>query len=892
MHIIPDTIMSDTQIKEAIEHCNTDPIHAPQTLQPFGSLLVFDMASQKLIAYSKNISDFIKNSTKIAFGKSFKEIFGQELSKEILKAKSGYTKLVSLGKEKRVARAVVQGDLLFLEFQDDDGGEHGLHYEFMRKASEYIANSNDINEMFMLLLPHVREYVGFDRVMLYKFDENYDGEVIAESKEGYLGSFYGHSFPATDIPENARRLYEKSPIRVIPDIFATPVPIISDDEKSDPFDLSLIHSRAVAPIHIEYMSNMSVSASMSISILLHGKLWGLIACHHNTDHYVSLQKRLWCEELSKYLSKIIQELEIASTNYQDSIRLQALSDFSSMVAEGIGALFEMGEHELKTILLNMLESSGAAIISGERVLLLGVVPSKTQVKDILSSLKDELKVGVKAIDAISKINPLLEKYAKKVSGVLSIKLSEDEMILCFRPEIHKNIAWAGQPIKNFYDDEGKLRISPRKSFETYKEEKKLKAKAWSENDLFIAKRIYDLLKAHQASREIIEKSELSSLLSYKLLQAYEVMPQTVLLTDIDGVVTYVNNAFTTMTGYKKDEILGKNVNILRSGMHEKSFYADLWSMILSLKIWSGKIINRHKNGELFSIDATIAPIVDGGGEIIGFVGIEHNTTEIMNMLKQKEHENVKLALALEEGKEGGGALKAMELSNMKFQVKKEILTMIAHHWRQPLNVLAMLIGDIRYAYESDAINLEYINNFESKSQDVLQSLSKKINEFSTFFRPEGNKNSIDVDALLHDIALVVKPQLAQSNIDVELETSDAGHVFGYESLLSKVVIELLTNIGEITLARNLKSANVKIYAYRVENRCIIEVSDTCGGIENLIDIFNPYFTTKGPAAGLGMGLYEAKITVEKYFGGTIDVQNWTLGAKFTISLNNGDENEV
>lgn len=883
--------MTEEELNEAIKNCDTEPIHAPNTIQSFGAIIGVDKEFNTLF-YSKNLHLFFENIKKEP---DIFELF-KESKNDILKA------IKCLDKKesetiwiKNLSLNIIKNRDFFifeLEKSHDNSENNQDDLQFLSSISKSLKEANSLDEIFVLIIKSIKEYLSYDRVMLYKFDQNYDGEVIAEAKNDYMNSFLNHSFPATDIPQNARRLYEKMPIRLIENVNSTPIELefLDISFKENPIDMSLLHSRAVAPIHIEYLKNMSVEASFSISIVIDNKLWGLIACHHNKPKYVPLKKRLLVKELSLILSAIIKEREVAQKNYQNSIRILTLFEIVKNMKDDFEKLFLSTQQKVFEHLLILIPANGIAIKINQNIINYGLTPHKNDISEILEKLKTHIKDQIYAINSIASIDPYFEKYHKNACGILILSLNNNNQIVWFRSEVTKHIAWAGQPIKRFYTESGKLYISPRKSFETYWEEKKFFSEPWSSDDISYAKELKEILDLSKST--IYNKNEPFSKVFFSSLfmQIYDFMPQALAITNIDAQILYVNSAFLKISGYESEELLGKNINILKSGMHDKNLYAELWSTILSLKVWHGQIINKRKDGTLFYVDATIAPIVDENGEIIYYVGIEHEITKLKNEIESINKEKQEIKRELELIEKENEMSKIAELAKMRFEIKKEMLTLIAHHWRNPLNVISLMFMDLFSAFENKKINEEYLLRFEKELNSILQELSNTIKDFATHFRPPDNKTRFQLCKTINEIIDVLRPSFEAEGVVIELACQEIIELYGYKSAISTIIVEILTNAKEIKIARNLDSIDVYIAVYLIEHVCIIEISDNGGGIENIEKIFEPYYTTKGVGSGLGLGLYQVRVLLENYFNGTIEASNTVLGAKFKIKIK-FEENE-
>lgn len=311
--------LTDAELREAIEGCDREPIHIPGTIQPHGYLIGLD---------EDRTIRFLSGNCEALFGRPLAELLGlsaatllaaqdldplqQALAGELAPTRYREIKL----KEGGVFHAVMHrsGPGLILELEPAGEAEaSGAPYteDLFARVAHFTTQLQQIKttqELQQYVVNEVRALTGFDRVKLYRFDEEWNGEVIAESRATHMVSYEGMRFPATDIPRQARALYAKNYLRLIPDITYAPVALSPSDhwpDEADPIDLTHSVLRAVSPVHLEYLANMQVRASMSISVMQNDKLWGLIACHHAKPLYVPYPKRMVAELLSHTFSALL-----------------------------------------------------------------------------------------------------------------------------------------------------------------------------------------------------------------------------------------------------------------------------------------------------------------------------------------------------------------------------------------------------------------------------------------------------------------------------------------------------------------------------------------------------------------------------------------------------------
>ncbi|PRC42925.1 histidine kinase, partial [Mycobacterium sp. ITM-2017-0098] len=311
-----------------LDNCAREPIHIPGSIQPRGVLAVVRESDFTVRQVSANVAEMLGRSADAVLGRHLSELMGSGQAALIEKAASTLGDLrqrnpiecdVDVAGERRAFDAILRrepGGVLLVELEIAYGERPYSFpntYQAVRGAVEDLNRSTTMTELYDTTARAVRDLTGFDRVMVYRYDEDYNGEVVAESKRDDLNSFLGLHYPATDIPAQARALYEKNWIRLISDVNYTPAPLVPaiDPEVGTPLDLTYATLRSVSPIHVEYLQNMGVHASMSISLLRHGQLWGLIACHHYSGpHLPPFGTRVAAEFLGSTLSlRLVDQFE-------------------------------------------------------------------------------------------------------------------------------------------------------------------------------------------------------------------------------------------------------------------------------------------------------------------------------------------------------------------------------------------------------------------------------------------------------------------------------------------------------------------------------------------------------------------------------------------------------
>ena len=473
--------------------CDREPIHIPGAIQPHGVLIALD---QDLCAamVSANAKALLGIASEECLQRPLADLVGTDLAEAVaarVAADDAAEPLVltlddlaegaELAGERVDVRHHRSGERIIVEIEPLSGDDSGrISYQSTRGAMARLAQTRSVADLAAQLAVEVRALLGFDRVMVYRFDEEWNGEVIAEERREDLNSFFGLHYPASDIPAQARRLYTINWTRLIADIGYTPVPLhpVFDLATDAPLDLSHATLRSVSPIHIEYLTNMGVSASMSISLLVDGELWGLVACHHYSGpHRPSHDARATAEFLGQVASQLAADRERADARERALVAQSVLARITARVAADPGSPLEavMADPEL----LTLVNATGAALHYDGRLWTRGTVPDETLLPVIAEALEDRDQYATYT-DRVAELVPQLEGVAD-VAGVLRVGSARDRWLLWFRPEQERIVDWGGDPTnKQLAAAEGPdVRLSPRKSFDKWREVVHGRSQPWA-----------------------------------------------------------------------------------------------------------------------------------------------------------------------------------------------------------------------------------------------------------------------------------------------------------------------------------------------------------------------------------------------------------------------------
>jgi chemotaxis family two-component system sensor kinase Cph1 len=507
-----------------LDACAAEPIRIPGGVQPHGALAVVDLASGDIRQASANLGAFLKlaaSPSRLADIDPTGEL-AADLQSWLESDEPQFLRTISLagGPQQVAAHRSEQGAIVEFEAPPASEGETlEALYPRLRRFVGATEEARDLRAITDAAVREVRALTGFNRVMLYSFDAEGVGTVLAEDGDSLLPSYLDLRFPASDIPAQARELYRLNRLRLIPDAnyMSSPIEPVLSPVDGKPLDLSGAALRSVSPIHLQYMRNMGTLSSMSISILVDGALWGLISGHSAQPHLVNPQVRTACDFLGQIVS-----LQIASR-----VRAQLAADhvaakrLETALLSRLAPLqdFQVGLVDNPALWLDLVKAQGAAIVSGGSVSAVGQTPSIPEIQLLASWLKTRGGATF-ATDSLANTWPLAEQFAPDASGVLAISISQlhADYILWFRPEVIRTVTWSGDPTKSASETGA---LHPRKSFEAWKEQVRLRSLPWTDVEIETATDFRNAIQ-NFVLRRAEERAELTAELerSNKELEAF------------------------------------------------------------------------------------------------------------------------------------------------------------------------------------------------------------------------------------------------------------------------------------------------------------------------------------------------------------------------------------
>ena len=495
--VSPEFLAATMEIKLQdvnLTNCDREPIHIPNLIQPHGVLLAVAEENYQIVQVSLNTDEILGIEPEKLLNKPLREFLGEKqitlvqrcLSEDFNHVNQLAIKLDRDGSKLNFNGIVHRnGETIILELEPREPIQEidfFNFYKLVKAPVQKMQNTRTLDELCNAIVTEVKKITGFDRVMVYRFDEEGAGTVIAEAVQEDLEPFLGLHYPATDIPKQAKYLYTLNYLRLIPDATYEPVGLIPqlNPLTNKPLDMSMSVLRSVSPLHTEYLDNMGVAASMSISLLKNKQLWGLIACHHKTPKKVTYELRTVCELIGQIVS-----FELAAKeNNQDLDYKMKLKSIQSQFVETISQAqdLEAGLTQNPGHLLDLVGAGGVALSFGEEITLIGNTPDEEAITAMLPWLEAQFNEDiVYQTNSLGQVYPAAQENKAIASGLLALLISrvQKTFIIWFRPEVIQTVDWGGNPNKHVkIEEDGTLTMSPRKSFAKWQETVKGKSLPW------------------------------------------------------------------------------------------------------------------------------------------------------------------------------------------------------------------------------------------------------------------------------------------------------------------------------------------------------------------------------------------------------------------------------
>lgn len=832
--------MSEQQLPHfgpvTLANCADEPIRVPGSIQQHGFYLVVDHSESSIVVASENASDYLGVPLRLILGARIDTLLPREIVQALEHFRSSNQPVQVTN---YLGSFLIKGELfsvvthcldsrrvLELERQEKLVGAemmNGVITNFVGLLSKLRTSA----ELCEAITQQIAQLTGFDRIMLYQFDESGAGTVLAEENNGNLPSYLDLRFPGSDIPPQARELYLLNTVRIIPDANYTPSPLVSfDGEDARSIDLSLATLRSVSPIHLQYMRNMGTISSMSLSIVVDGKLWGLISGHHATVHRVPYLIRSACDMLAKLVGTQISAFE-TSERLSRAVELhgvqRGLLTHIAVEKNYVATL----ERENKT-LMQVTDADGVAIWLGDRCVGGGYVPHENEVRRIVQWL-DERESGIFHSSALAEDIPWTESIRSNASGLIAIRISDvnSRYILWFRQEVVETVKWAGA---STHDATGGKSLHPRTSFGEWKETVQGQSHKWTEAEIQSAADFRSALLT-VGLRAAEEEAILNEARFQQLTQT---LPTLIFTTDQKGSIVYTNGRWRD-AGLSTSGLWFENGNVHDDDVER---CRASWELACAAGAEMKEEVRLCQNGHTRWNVVHAVPFNVRGILYSGWVASCTDLTE------QREREaNMRMT--------------------EKLALSGRMTSVIAHEINNPLESITNLMYLLRSETGGSHAADEYISMAESELHRI-SGITKQTLRWNR--ETSDDRETIGMQELADDVLRLFQGKIRNRQVKVHVDV-DGTHVFGSRGHLRQVIANLTANAVEAARV----GGNAWIKAHEESGWTIIEIKDDGIGIDpaSMAQLFKPFYSTKGDL-GNGLGLYISHEIVEKH-NGTIKV---------------------
>ncbi|MCF4010041.1 ATP-binding protein [Rheinheimera sp. UJ63] len=860
----------DKRVPVTLANCDQEPIHIPGAIQPFAWLFILD-DKLSIQGVSENFLQQMQLNSAQVLTQKFTDL-----------ACFQQVNCTAAGVSNQLLSIKQQPYHLRCHALSDQPNWHAIEIEAVVQTS---ATSDDAQsqaqhiishllpcksrtELFNTLLLMLRDYIGFDRCMVYQFDEQWNGSVVAEAKSTELESFLGLHYPASDIPVKARALYQKKLTRLIADVNYTPVPLLLAPTVDFAIDMTGIDARAISPLHIQYLQNMGVQATLVISLIVNGKLWGLVACHHyRGPHYLNHETRLSCETIALMSALFIERLEakVLFNKNRSLRRALTIGDIQKFIDN------PKTHQHISSKILELTRADGVAWFDGTQ--LRGFGSSLTT--EAFSVLQTTLLSNPDTVIFIDSLKPLLppEQRQTDVAGVCVIRLIAEDpsveqapcLLLC-RKEAITQINWAGNSYeKTLADAQQQTHLSPRRSFSVWTEVMKDRCENWTWLD-----------------KSLIEELQVLLLEAYLLqikLQRHLELKVIADGSDI-GVWSLDTEAGTLYWSDRMFEIYGVDAEHFDGQYQSWSaciFESDKENARLAFEraIYQQQTfqhsfrINHPKKG-IRTIRAHADMLLAENGLVRKVIGTNVDITE--EIAKNKA-----IQLSLD------ASTKQARLVSLG-----ELAATIGHEINNPLAIILSSLELQQIAFEEQPPAIADAMETNKRAMTAAERIMKIVSGLNSLSRnspPENKQAQCDLPAVVQEVAEMMDQLLRKDGVVIQATITATEHCAAIDTTaIQQVLINLINNAKDAMAGYAEKL--IRLTHWHDEHYAYVAVQDHGTGItdETKARLFTPFFTTKKRGEGTGLGLSIVRSLLVEVKGDILLETTLGQGTTFTVKI--------
>jgi light-regulated signal transduction histidine kinase (bacteriophytochrome) len=842
------------RVSRSGENCANEPIRVPGSIQRHGFLLLLDDQDEHVVGASQNTEEFLQVPLGLILGTSLKTILGREILgalRALTHARDDEGLLTYLGSFPMrehffsvVTHRVNSERILEFELTDRLVNPEMTNQVFTNFVSKLNSLRSE-TELCHAITEQIKDLTGFNRVLLYRFDEAGHGTVLCEQNDGTLPSYLDLRFPASDIPQQARALYVLNTVRIIPDASYIPSSLHGLGERSiGALDLSMSILRSVSPVHLEYMRNMGTASSMSVSIICEGKLWGLISGHHREPRMVPYLVRSACDLLTRLVATQLTSLATSASLHQ-MVHFHAVQRrmLTQMAAENnyLAALADQ-----MTDLIQIAGAEGAALVMDGEIKVSGNTPGDSDLKRLAAWMDSKPDLEVFESRHLGSRIDWASEFSEVASGLLAIRISHvlQSYLMWFRPEVVRTVRWAGEPEKT--QDENQ-RLNPRKSFEIWSELVRGRSKPWTQVEVESATEFRGAIMTISLKRA----EEAVQLGEARFLQLTNALPHPVWTADDDGQLTYVNKKWLEQ-GFGSQ---GRWYEQERLAAEDQSRSSNLWRAAVAGGTPFELEVRFHppsNDADRWNLVRAI-PYFRADGTRAGWAGTCTDLTD----RRQRE-----------------AALRMTE----KLALTGRMTSVVAHEINNPLEAIINLLYLLNDRVKEDETARGYIESAESELQRI-SGITKQTLRWSK--ESVQKPHSRTAGYLFKDTLQLFAGKIRNRGVNVLIEGGEEVSIYGALGQISQVMANLIANAIQAVPV----GGQIGLSAREDGSMTEIKVRDNGHGMsdEALRHLFEPFYSTKGDL-GNGLGLYISHEIVERHGGSLLVKSQVGIGTEIRVRL--------
>jgi PAS domain S-box-containing protein len=870
-----------------LDGCAREPIHLPGTIQPYGVLLVVDDATWVVTHASANTCGVLGLSPDLdPVGQPLAAIIGVANVATLARHATQFDGLLRFPLHERMemgrgcfdlsihyhhGRTIVELEATWTE----DHFELALT-ERGQRSLDLLGSNFEHADRWELAAKLVKSLSGLDRVMIYRFDEEANGQVIAEAREENLEPFLGLHYPASDIPPQARRLYESNLVRYLPDILYVPVPVLPpcSSDTAAPLDLGMANLRGISPVHIEYLRNMGVRGTLVLSLMANGRLWGLIACHHYRPLSLPFVTRRWLGHVAQMLGTWLGQAMYRDAAEERAQVGQLLERLHWAAADDGNATFIGLLERVGAQARAMLAADGIMVWSPDGVkVLAGDLPAAERERLLARLRREAGDTPVWVTDSYG----VGEPGATALGGVLAVLFDDagESGVVAWRAEQRREVRWAGDPGKAVTQSVGGMRLSPRRSFAEWSELVRGRSLPWSGECIRLAQGVANAFARFELRRQVLADLREARQRLVLLGSALSRSTEGVLVTDarLDGQgprIVYANRGMCDLTGYEERELIGASPYMLHGRGTDVAALQALQEALARGETFRGEMLHYRKDGGELLVELSVDPLRDDAGEIVHFVALQRDIGERRRM----EQELARLAVTLEERV----ATRTEELERTIHELEAFDFT-IAHDLRSPLRTLLGFARMLRDADGPDnaAERRRFVDRIVANAES-MNGLLDGLLAFARSSRAELVAGTVSADSLVADCVTQLRDRWPGTAFVV----APLPECRGDAKLIRQVWFNLLENAAKYSAKRPAPRVEVDFADgyYRVRD-------NGAGFDQKDADRVFGIFTRLHPRSefeGTGIGMAIVKRIVERHNGAVTAEGRPGEGATFRFRI--------